>query len=378
MSKDVMSKIRAGDVWRELERVLREYRVDTFEVLDQRPHPVLVIRHLGLERSMSFSGSPSSRFTCKNEAAMLRRILKQMQMEAISQPSLELEPRSPIKAITFRGTEIDTVMHGGEPHVVLKRIVDGMGLDWSSQFQRAKDDSVLGTCVCLIPMQVGGQRREMVALPLRLLNGFLFGIDDKRVRPELQEGVIAYKRECYDALAGYWMHGVAVRAPSAPAADEPRPLLTREDMHTIGGIVKAVTGKQVADLRAEIVEMMVAAAQRTTAAAPAYDLSSTVTSREMMDMAGVDRAGRVRGTTGIITRRMKDFCLARGFAADRTPAHIDPDTRWRFPRTAAHEWLFGSTLGAEVIRSHIVKSHRGHGFTVVQPSLALGGAGARA
>lgn len=116
-----------------------------------------------------------------------------------------------VKAIASRGVEIDTVMHGGEPHVALKPIVEGMGLDWNGQYQRAMRDSVLSDGMCVTHMPSRGGQQETVCLPLKMLNGFLFGIDDSRVRPELKDGVIAYKRECYDALSRYWLHGAAVR-----------------------------------------------------------------------------------------------------------------------------------------------------------------------
>jgi len=64
--------------------------------------------------------------------------------------------------------------------VALKHVAEGMGLDWNGQYQRVKRDAVLSTCMCVTHMQVGGQGRDVVTLPLRFLNGFLFGIDASR------------------------------------------------------------------------------------------------------------------------------------------------------------------------------------------------------
>lgn len=44
----------------------------------------------------------------------------------------------------------------------------------------------------------------MVFLKLDLLNGWLFGISETRVKPELKEKVLNYKRRCYAVLANHF------------------------------------------------------------------------------------------------------------------------------------------------------------------------------
>lgn len=88
MSKDPLSKIRAGDVYKQFMRVLSEYRIERADwtIVDKRPHPILTVRYVGLERSMSFPGSPSGRGSAAKYAGVLRRLLKSMQMEALDLP----------------------------------------------------------------------------------------------------------------------------------------------------------------------------------------------------------------------------------------------------------------------------------------------------
>jgi len=52
-------------------------------------------------------------------------------------------------------------------------------------------------------------KREMVFLPLGLLNGWLFGIDSSRVKPGIRAAIERYQRECYDVLYRYWHEGEA-------------------------------------------------------------------------------------------------------------------------------------------------------------------------
>jgi hypothetical protein len=61
--------------------------------------------------------------------------------------------------------------------------------------------SVLLTNTDIDPTSRRPNTSEMICLPLRFLNGWLFGVNPKRVRPDLRDRVIRYQRECYDALA---------------------------------------------------------------------------------------------------------------------------------------------------------------------------------
>ncbi len=64
---------------------------------------------------------------------------------------------------------------------------------------------VLASTMSIMDMVASdGRMREVVSLPLDMLNGWLFGIDANRVKPELKEMVLRYQRECYRVLADYW------------------------------------------------------------------------------------------------------------------------------------------------------------------------------
>jgi hypothetical protein len=89
---------------------------------------------------------------------------------------------------------------------------------------------------------------------------------------------------------------------------------------------------------------------------PTVDLASTVTSDEIIEMAGIKRAQRVRGTSAMVTGRVLDF--TSGLGCFKTPKHLNPSAPWRFPREKAHDWLFGKDLGAEQIRYQIETQKR--------------------
>lgn len=117
------------------------------------------------------------------------------------------------REIDFYGDQIVAALVPveGQPHptiyVPVRPICEYLGLDWSSQRQRIDRDPVLSDIrqgvVVMTPPSTdgrGGGPQEMLCLPVQFLHGWLFGINASRIKPELQEKVIRYQRECYGAL----------------------------------------------------------------------------------------------------------------------------------------------------------------------------------
>lgn len=123
---------------------------------------------------------------------------------------------SSIVTVEFHGQSLVTTQHNGEPHVAMRPIVEAMGLDWQAQLQRIKRHPVLAQGVVMITTPSDGGTQEANCLPLKLLNGWLFGIDTNRVKPELRETILMYQRECYDALYRYWHEGSAANPRFRP------------------------------------------------------------------------------------------------------------------------------------------------------------------
>ena len=73
-----------------------------------------------------------------------------------------------------------------------------------------------------------GKNRELLCLPIHYLNGWLFGVDTNRVKAQIKDKLITYKKECYQALFDYWNNGVAVN-PRA-TKDDRKPLVQAVNM----------------------------------------------------------------------------------------------------------------------------------------------------
>jgi hypothetical protein len=108
--------------------------------------------------------------------------------------------------VDFHGDALWATRRDGEVYVAARPICEALSLNWSGQRQRIMRDVVLSEGVCVIHTPSRSGTQEALCLPLRLLNGWLFGIDERRVKDEgTRAKIVAYKRECYDVLFTHFM-----------------------------------------------------------------------------------------------------------------------------------------------------------------------------
>ena len=123
-------------------------------------------------------------------------------MKEIEQSLVPVEQRE----VDFYGDDLTAVLvEDGEVYVPIRPICDFVGLTWSAQRRRINRDAVLskklrGVTVTVTPETGISQRQQMSCLPLKYLNGWLFGVNAERVKEEIRDRVIRYQEECYDIL----------------------------------------------------------------------------------------------------------------------------------------------------------------------------------
>lgn len=114
-----------------------------------------------------------------------------------------------MKQIDFYGDKLDVVdMESGKLGVSARRLVENLGLSWSTQLQKL-DDPAYG-CVHMNTTGSDGKMYEMLVLPIQSFPAYLFSINPKKVREDLQEKLALYRLECVDVLYNYWAKGYAI------------------------------------------------------------------------------------------------------------------------------------------------------------------------
>ena len=116
------------------------------------------------------------------------------------------------QTISFNNQSLITVEQNGNHYVAMKPICENIGIQWESQYNRIRRDDVLNSVIFIMNMTGSDSKNyQMVCLPIEYLNGWLFGIDINRCKPEIRGTLIKYKKECYQALHDYWFNGKAER-----------------------------------------------------------------------------------------------------------------------------------------------------------------------
>lgn len=109
------------------------------------------------------------------------------------------------KSVMFYEDEVVAVLVRGDGQrdifVPVRPLSERLGLSWSSQLQRLRNDAVLADEVRDVQVETSGGPQKMAAIPLDYLQGWLFGINANRVKEEVRERLIRYQRECYRVLA---------------------------------------------------------------------------------------------------------------------------------------------------------------------------------
>lgn len=131
------------------------------------------------------------------------------------------------QTVNFHNQTLTTLEKDSIQYVAMKPICDNIGLHWEGQRQRIERKEALNSTACMIKVVAeDGKNREMLCLPIEMLNGWLMGVDENRVKPEIKDTLVMYQKECYKALYDYWHKGEAIN---------PRRLSTVKDRN---GLVK--------------------------------------------------------------------------------------------------------------------------------------------
>ncbi|WP_246695436.1 Bro-N domain-containing protein [Methylobacterium sp. P1-11] len=274
--------------------------------------------------------TPSDHRAALNGASQVRRIIRQAQEETAADqeaPMTVAQPAGPALALFFENAPIRVIDIDGSMFFVGKDVAEQLGYTNPS---KAMADHCKGVTK-RYPLSTSGGVQEVRVLSepdvLRLI-----------VKSNLP-AALRFERWVFEEVLP------TIRKHGAYASD---PALMR----------------QIEELSAKLANVEAAADLALEAAgriemgklAPTVDLASTVTSDDLISLAGIKPGQRVRGTSAFVTGRVLTFTAGHG--CFKTPAHLNPSMPWRFPREKGTEWLFGAQLGAEQIRNQIDRQRR--------------------
>lgn len=109
--------------------------------------------------------------------------------------------------IPFHDTEILAVDLDGKPFVVLRPMVEGIGMDFRVQQRKLEGKS--WASVVKMTMQLPGdtQRREHLLVDVRTALMLLATINETKVSDDARPLLVAYQAEVADVIEAYWTNG---------------------------------------------------------------------------------------------------------------------------------------------------------------------------
>ena len=123
-----------------------------------------------------------------------------------------MEQKKEISTIEFYGNSISLIENNGVEYVAMRPIVEGIGLDWGTQQKKLSDNKDKFNCRHMPTVGADGKKREMLCIPLKKLNGYLFSINAEKVNHDIKNKVILYQEECFTTLYTYFHDGYSLNS----------------------------------------------------------------------------------------------------------------------------------------------------------------------
>ncbi|CAK1816789.1 phage antirepressor N-terminal domain-containing protein [Vibrio crassostreae] len=138
--------------------------------------------------------------------------------------------------VPFHGSNLLVVGHNNEPYIPMKPIVEGIGLNWKTQYRKLAGNSDRWSMVMMTTVASDNKNRETTCIPLRKLFGWLQTLQPNRIREEIRDKVIQYQNECDDVLWRYWNNETNQLPTSTPPCVTTKLLMTLENGRVIGTV----------------------------------------------------------------------------------------------------------------------------------------------
>lgn len=103
--------------------------------------------------------------------------------------------------LPFRGWNLIAWInsHPSDARIAIRPICEAIGIDWKSQHVKLKASPQF-SCGDITMTGADGKQYTMTTLPVMQLNGWLFGINPNKVKPEVVQYLMQFQQYCFEAL----------------------------------------------------------------------------------------------------------------------------------------------------------------------------------
>lgn len=109
------------------------------------------------------------------------------------------------QTVKFHNDDIEII----DTFVSVKKLCQNIGITGlSDQYKKIKEDESFESKS--LDIEINGVIQEVVVIPASKINGWLFSINPNKVKPEVKQKLIEYKKECFNVLNNYFNQGIAI------------------------------------------------------------------------------------------------------------------------------------------------------------------------
>jgi len=124
-----------------------------------------------------------------------------------------------IVPVDFRNVRLIMLGKDDEPYVAMKPIVEGMGLDWSTQLRKLSSSADRWGIV-ITPIVLNNVSQSVTCMKMSKLAGWLMSINPSKVKASIRDAVIAYQNECDQILWDHWSQKFGKTAEQKKAKED--------------------------------------------------------------------------------------------------------------------------------------------------------------
>lgn len=107
--------------------------------------------------------------------------------------------------VKFHNDDIEII----DTFVSVKKLCQNIGITGlDDQYKKIKKDESFESKS--IDIEINGVIQEVIVIPISKINGWLFSVSANKVKPEVKQKLIEYKKECFNVLNNYFNHGIAI------------------------------------------------------------------------------------------------------------------------------------------------------------------------
>jgi len=261
-------------------------------------------------------------------------------------------PNTALVAIDFHGDQILTCQKSGEPIVLMRRLVDNLGLNWAGQHAKLVTQFDKFACMDIHTHDTLGRPAVMLAMPVAKLALWLATINPNKIPdPAKRAKIELYQSESAIVLHDYWTKGFAIRGDMDGVVSAVDPQV----MKALGGMMKAIMNKQLVSIVDQLVSERLLSDR--------LKLVAGVCSLQVAEIAGFGRGNRPRGLIQFITSKLSPYHRDRKHLAEKSQYGSGKVLIWN--EAVARQWL---DEGGRAAIQNYVAQRKGQGrLRLVKP-----------